>query len=138
MAAKQSDGVTCGTASLPVAREATESTGGAASLPEAQEASLAGQYCEMDINAGEMETIGSEIDESKEEEVLDFIIRFRSLCAREERLALIAVDLHRMKEQRGSNAPTFIELVAFVLLHEIAAASLEGLPTTLSARSLFD
>ena len=34
--------------------------------------------------------------------------------------------------------PTFIELAAYILLREIAAASLQGLPTTLSTQSLYD
>ena len=135
MAANQSDGMPCGTAAQEATEPAVES-GAAASLPEAQEASLAGQYSEMDINADEMDTTGGEMDED-DEEVLGFVSRFKSLRAREERLAMIAADLRRMKEQRGSNAPTFIELAAFVLLREIAAASLDGLPTTLSARSMY-
>uniref|UniRef100_A0ACD5UVB1 Uncharacterized protein n=1 Tax=Avena sativa TaxID=4498 RepID=A0ACD5UVB1_AVESA len=136
MAAKESDGVASGTASLLVAEEAKELAGGAASLPEAQEASLAGQYNEMDINCGEMDISTGETGE-EEEEILNFISRFKSLRAREERLAVISTDLRRIKEQRGSSAPTYIELAAFVLLRESAAATLEGLPTTLSVRSLF-
>ncbi|KAI5011144.1 hypothetical protein ZWY2020_013281 [Hordeum vulgare] len=108
MAAKGSEGVAAGTAP-------------SSSLPAAQEA----KYSEVGI-------IGGGTGAEEEEEIPDFVARFASLQDREERLTLIADELRRMEEKRGSAAPTYVELAAFVLLRDSATAALDGLPTCLA------
>lgn len=113
MAAKGSEGVAAGTAPSSL-------------LPAAQEASVAAKYSKMDIIGG-----GTGAEE-EEEEIPDFVARFASLQDREECLAAIAEELRLMEEKRGSAAPTYVELTAFVLLRDTAAAALDGLPTCLA------
>lgn len=94
-------------------------------LPAAQEASVAAKYSKLDI-------IGGGTGAGEEEEIPDFVARFASLQDREECLAAIAEELRLMEEKRGSAAPTYVELTAFVLLRDTAAAALDGLPTCLA------